>query len=169
MDVGYINPFINSLYKSMESRIGVSPDRQSPYLKEGTKARGDVSAIIGYAAGDMVGLVVLTFPRATALQIYQLMKGEVILSISEGVQDIVGELVNSVTNGAKEEFSHMEIEYRLSIPTVVIGRNHATAHKGSAPVVVIPFNLGEFPFYMEVSQNFISPEKETQPALAESA
>jgi len=151
MDVKYINPFIASLNNTMETMLEVSPDRNQPFLKSNNKAGGDVSGIIGFASEEVVGSVALTFPEKAVLKVYELMMGETVSTINEDVQDTVGELANIVAGGAKEEFGTMGIAYHISIPTVVMGKNHTISHKGGIPVVVIPFDINGLPFYMEVS------------------
>jgi chemotaxis protein CheX len=151
MDVKYINPFINSVYKTMETMLGVSPQRLDPFVKDHNNAQGDISGIIGFASQEVVGSVALTFPTTTALRVYQLMMGEVISSLNEEIQDTVGELANIIAGGAKEELSGLGLSYHLSIPTVVVGKNHTITHKGSTPVVGIPFKLEKDLFLMEIS------------------
>lgn len=156
MDVKYINPFINSVVNTMETMVGVSPDRLAPFVKEHCNAKGDVSGIIGFASKTIVGSVALTFPQETARKIYESMMGEPASRINEDVQDTVGELTNIVAGAAKEEFSGIGISYHISIPTVVTGANHKISHKGSTPVVVIPFKVFNLTFYMEISIKLIN-------------
>jgi chemotaxis protein CheX len=151
MDVKYINPFINSVVNTMETMLGISPQRMAPFLKDTNHANGDVSGIIGFASQEVIGSVAITFPTATALNVYQKMMGEVLSSLNEEVQDTVGELANIVAGGAKGEFAGIGISYHISIPTVVVGKNHTITHKGGTPVVAIPFKLEKDPFFMEIS------------------
>ena len=151
MDVKYINPFINSVDHTMLTMLGIAPHRLAPFLKEHNHGQGDVSGIIGFASQEIVGSVALTFPELTALNVYQLMMGEVVNTINEEVQDTVGELANIIAGGAKEELSGLGISYHISIPTVVVGKNHTITHKGGTPVVAIPFKLDKDSFYMEIS------------------
>ncbi|MCX6640570.1 MAG: chemotaxis protein CheX [bacterium] len=156
MDVKYINPFINAVVTTFETMIGLSIDRLDPFIKTHATAQGDISGIIGYASKDIIGSVALTFPEGTALEIYRLMMGEVVNDINEEVKDTVGELANIVAGTAKNEFSNLEISYHISIPTVVVGKNHTISHKGSVPVVVIPFQMTNFKFFMEISMKLNS-------------
>ena len=151
MDVKYINPFINSVVNTMETMVNTSPKRLAPFLKDNNVARGDVSGIIGFASQEIVGSVALTFPEITAKKIYSIMMDEEVNGINEDIQDTVGELANIIAGGAKEELSAMGITYHISIPTVVVGKNHSIVHKGGTPVMVIPFELENHAFFMEIS------------------
>ncbi len=151
MDVKYINPFINSVVTTMEMMVNTSPKRLAPFLKDNNIARGDVSGIIGFASQEIVGSVALTFPEKTVKKIYSVMMGEETNGTNEDIQDTVGELANIIAGGAKEEFSSMGITYHISIPTVVVGKNHSIVHKGGTHVMVVPFKLENNAFFMEIS------------------
>lgn len=169
MDVKYINPFIHSLVNAMETMVKVTPDRQTPFVKEHMKASGDVSGIIGFASPEVVGSVALTFPADTALKIYEMMMEESLPYLDDKAQDTVGELTNIVAGGAKEEFSKLGISYHISIPTIVSGKNHTISHKGGIPVVVIPFSIEKLLFYLEVSMKVASGSPSPHKLLAEEA
>jgi chemotaxis protein CheX len=151
MDVKYINPFINSVVNTMETMLGISPQRLTPFLKDTNHANGDVSGIIGFSSQEVIGSVAITFPSTTALNVYQKMLGEALSTVNEEVQSTVGELANIIAGGAKEELGGIGIAYSISIPTVVVGKNHTITHKGGTPVVAIPFKLEKDSFFMEIS------------------
>lgn len=151
MDAVYINPFINALVHAMETMIGISPERGTPYLKREHATQGDVSAIIGFAGPNVTGSVALSLPTLVALKVYSLMMGEKVYRITSDVQDVVGELANIVAGGAKTELSTRNLGFNISIPTVVVGPGHTLGHKGDVPVIVVPFGFGKHRFMMEVS------------------
>ncbi|NQS99061.1 MAG: chemotaxis protein CheX [candidate division Zixibacteria bacterium] len=77
--------------------------------------------------------------------------GKPVGQINSDVQDKVGELANIVAGGAKEIFSKSGLSLHISIPTVVVGKNHVITHKFDVPLVIVPFMLGSSPFSMEIS------------------
>ncbi len=151
MEVKYINPFITSIHNTMETMVGITPERMPPYVKDHNRVQGDISGIIGFADKNITGSVALSFPTAAALKIYHLMMGEIATRLSSDVQDIVGELANIVVGGAKKEFSEMGLSFHISIPFVVLGRDHIISHKFGTPVVVVPFKIGDDTFSMEIT------------------
>ena len=151
MDAKYINPFVLALVNAMETMMGVSPERGTPYLKREGNTQGDVSAIIGFAGPSVTGSVTLSLPTPVALKFYCLMVGERVFRITGDVQDVVGELANIVAGGAKAELSKENITFNISIPTVVVGHGHSIGHRGDIPVMVIPFEVGKHRFVMEVT------------------
>lgn len=151
MDVRFINPFINAVANTLATMAGKTPVRLAPSLKSDSIAKGDISGIIGFAGRNVHGSVALSFPEETALKIYALMMGETLPNLNKDVQDTVGELANIVAGGAKTELDALGLAFHISIPTVVLGKNHTIIHKGSAPVVLIPFQLESCSFVMEIS------------------
>jgi len=147
----YINPFIESVHNMMETMMGVTPQRQGIKIKEEPLTSGDISGIIGFADKNITGAVALSFPIETALKVYQLMMDETAESLNSDVQDIVGELANMVAGGAKKAFAEAGYQFHISIPSVIIGNNHAIFHKMGTPVVVVEFLVEGKPFCMEVS------------------
>ena len=151
MNVEYINPFIEAVFNTMKTMLGVKPERLTPVIKDNPLTQGDVSGIIGFASKNVSGAVALSFPTDTALKVYQLMMGEPVSQINSDVQDVVGELANIVAGGAKKLFSDAGFSFHISIPTIVVGRNHIITHKLDVPVVIVPFKLGSSPFSMEIT------------------
>ncbi len=121
------------------------------YLKSEKLTHGDVSGIIGFGSKDITGSVVLSFPTDTALQLYEKMMGEPVNRINADVQDTIGELTNIVAGGAKQDFAKDGLSFHISIPTVVVGKNHSLGHKVKIPAVVVPFEIGSIQFTLEVS------------------
>ncbi len=151
MGVKYINPFINALTHTMVTMLGKAPERQMLAIKTSNVAYGDISAIIGFAGEVVQGSIALSFPEKMALFIYRQMIGEVVTRINKDIEDIVGELANIVAGGAKTELENAKLIIHNSIPSVIVGKNHIIAHKGSIPFVLIPFQWENFGFVMEVS------------------
>jgi chemotaxis protein CheX len=150
MDIRFVNPFVIAVSNTLTTMLGKTPQRLAPVIKKDNFAQGDISGIIGFAGKVVHGSVALSFPEATALKIYEMMVGEVQPKINTDIQDTVGELVNIVAGGAKTDFDREGLDFHISIPTVVVGKNHTIVHKGSSPVVVIPFQLESLPFSMEI-------------------
>ncbi len=151
MKLDIINPFIHSVFNAMETMMGIKPVRQKPFTKKENITEGDVTGMVGFASKDISGSVALSFPKETAFQIYETMIGTPVNEINKEVQDIVGELTNIVTGGAKNELSTMGVTYHLSIPMVVSGQKHTINHKFDKPIVVVPFEIDGNKFSMELS------------------
>jgi chemotaxis protein CheX len=156
MDVKYINPFINALDHTMATMLGVAPERMTISVKSHNIALGDISAIIGFAGENVQGSIALSFPEKMALLLYRRIIGEVVTRINKDIEDIVGELANIVAGGAKTELENSRLFIHNAIPSVIVGKNHTIAHKGTTPFVLIPFQWETHYFTMEVSMKIES-------------
>ena len=65
MDPQYITPFIKSTKNVFSTMLNMPVTIDEPSIKAGSPATYDVSGIIGMS-GDVVGSVVLSFPKETA-------------------------------------------------------------------------------------------------------
>jgi chemotaxis protein CheX len=148
VDVSYVNPFIRSVVDTFKTMFNQEVTPGKPELKKHPYPTYDVSGIIGLS-GDAQGAISLSFPKAVALRVVSEMLGSQVKIIGPEVTDGVGELTNIITGYAKKDLS----QYRLSIslPSVVIGREHTLATPKGTPTMLVPLKcpLGEF--VMEVS------------------
>ncbi len=150
LQVEYINPFIAATLEALEVMASVRPQRGSPFVKQGSAAKGDISGVIGLA-GEASGSVAVTFPAALAGRIYANMVGEDADGLSDEIRDAVGELANMIAGGAKATLAEQGFDFRIAIPTIVVGPGHTIDHKGDGPCLVVPFDLDGEAFWLEVS------------------
>jgi chemotaxis protein CheX len=150
MDVKYINPFIDSTVNTMETMLGVSPERENLFLKRKDARIGDISGVIKFKADDVFGAVALTFPAKTALWVCELMINQTFKSLTEEVRDTVVELVRIVAGGAKDGFAALGISYNISTCSIVIAKSPSAHRRDDSPVLVIPFKLRDQRFFLEV-------------------
>ncbi|MCD6506367.1 chemotaxis protein CheX [Candidatus Poribacteria bacterium] len=162
MKAEYINPFIAALENFCETMLGCSVERgklkvansaleiEHPEIDQAF-AKYDISAIIGLT-GKVRGTVVLSFPAKTALMIARrFLDTEKIFKIDEVVIDAVAEMVNIVAGSAKTHLSDELGLIKLSLPTVVRGRNFEIRYPTGSIWLQIPFNSDLGPFFMQVS------------------
>ncbi len=148
--VEYINPFIAATVQALEVMAGMKPERGKPFVKTDHVAAGDISGVIGLA-GEAVGSVAVTFPENLALKVYEAMVGEEARGLNDDVRDAVGEIANMIAGGAKAALTKEGYQFRIAIPTIVVGKNHTIEHKGQGPCLVVPFEMDGETFWVEVS------------------
>jgi chemotaxis protein CheX len=149
MDVKFINPFLEGTIEVLTTMAFVNPKPGKPYLKKNNLAKGDVSGIIGIT-GTIKGSLALSFSAGSILKIVSNMLGEEITSINGDIRDAVGEITNMVSGAARKKIEVMGFSLSASIPTVVSGKEHSITHVLGGPSVVIPFELDEGPFVVDV-------------------
>ncbi|MCP3981433.1 MAG: chemotaxis protein CheX [bacterium] len=80
-----------------------------------------VTGIIGLS-GDVVGVVELGFPMATATAVVESFTGEATDPSDDDFSDAIGELVNMVSGSAKAKMAGRTV--KISCPAVVISEGH---------------------------------------------
>ncbi|RCU51580.1 MULTISPECIES: chemotaxis protein CheX [Corallincola] len=139
MNVEFINPFLESLNNVLGTMASLELKAGKPRLKKDEKAQGDVSGLIGMVGPQTKGSLSITFEGTLALEIMQRMLGERPTEINEEVTDMVGEITNMVTGGAKNILGDKGYDFDMATPVVVSGMGHTISHKSDGPKILIPF------------------------------
>lgn len=122
-----------------------------PRIKKDEVARGDVSGLIGMIGPQTKGSFSVSFEESLALEIMQRMLGERPKTINEEVTDMVGEITNMVTGGAKRILGEKGYEFSMATPVVVSGKGHTITHKCDGPKILMPFDSDFGKVHIEVS------------------
>lgn len=136
MDASFITPFIASIQNVFATMMQLQVSIGNPSIKTDATTTYDVSGIIGMS-GDVVGSVVVSFPKETAAACVALFAGQQLPSDHPDFADAIGELVNMISGGAKGMFTGKK-KVTISCPSVVVGTGHTVARQKDTPCVVIP-------------------------------
>ncbi|MDX1964928.1 MAG: chemotaxis protein CheX [Pirellulales bacterium] len=134
--VEYINPFVTAAVKVFGTMLNCQLKRGQPYLKRNAQPDYEISGVIGLT-GKANGTVVLSFSRDTAIQATATMLGERPEELNNDVVDTIGELANMVAGSAKTELEQFAMS--ISLPSVIIGKNHTVAFPRGVTPIGIPF------------------------------
>ncbi len=162
MDVRLINPFIGAIGNVYETMLQTEVSFGKPTLKTGETPSVDVSCIIGFSGGA-TGCVVLCFSRDVARQVASKFACAQIDETHPDFADALGELANMVAGNAKKDIPDAEIS--ISLPSVVIGANHAISPSRTTPHVLIPCKTALGDFVVEVGMLVEKPASGAQPTL----
>ena len=147
MDVRFINPFVGSICNTFETMCATKVAIGKPDMKNSDDPSSDVSGVIGFS-GDAAGCVVLHFSFDIASKLATAFAGIEITPEHEDFSDAIGELANMVAGGAKAKFEGLDIS--ISLPNVIIGKNHSVSPSKSTPRLVIPCSTDRGTFQVEV-------------------
>jgi len=150
MNVEFINPFINALINVIDVMGHTELTYEKPRIKKNDAAMGDVSGLIGMVGSKTKGSLSITFEKSLALRIMQRMVGEKLEEIDEEIIDMVGEITNMVSGGAKKELSKKGYEFDMATPMVVSGTNHTIDHIHEGHVIIIPFGSDSGKAFIEI-------------------
>ena len=150
MQVEFINPFLESIVHVLETMANVKATPGKPQRKEEDVAQGDVTGVIGMASEKVKGSLAITFTSAAIFDIARRMLGEEVAEINNTVTDLVGEITNMVTGGAKRVLAEQGYDFDMAIPAVIAGKNHRISHKSNGMKIIVPFSIIAGKFYVEV-------------------
>ncbi len=122
----------------MSTMAQIDLKHEKPRLKKNEVALGDVSGLIGMVSDQAKGSLSITFEAKLALTAMKNMVGEAPDEVNDEITDLVGEITNMVTGGAKRMLSEKGFEFNMATPMVVSGKNHTINHKADGPIVLIP-------------------------------
>jgi chemotaxis protein CheX len=149
MNVKFINPFLEGTISVLKTMAFVEPRAGKPYLKMDSLAKGDISGIIGLT-GSATGSLAVSFSESAIIKIVSNMLGENIKSMDSDIKDAVGEITNMISGVARKNLEADGFYIQAAIPTVVSGKNHSIAHVMGGPSLIIPFEIDDGSFVVDV-------------------
>jgi len=163
MDVKYINPFIGAVKNVFKVMLNMDVQFGKPQLKTQEETTHDVSGIIGLS-GDVVGAVIVSFPKLSALKIAGIFAGITFAETDEDFTDAIGELANMIAGNAKKDLEGLKI--MISTPSVVIGAGHQVKSTKMMPKLILPCSCPAGSFVVEVGMKQVNMPKEALVATA---
>lgn len=149
MNVEFINPFLSSMLNVMSTMAQMELTPEKPKLKSDDVAKGDVSGLIGMVSEQAKGSLSITYEGSLAIATMKKMVGEGPDEVNDEIIDLVGEITNMVTGGAKRMLSEKGFEFDMATPMVVSGKDHTIHHKAEGPVVIIALSSPHGKAYIE--------------------
>ncbi|XQF93092.1 chemotaxis protein CheX [Pseudoalteromonas espejiana] len=151
MNVEFINPFLSSLINVLSTMAQTELKPGKPRIKTDEIACGDVSGLIGMVGAQTRVSFSITFDEGLALTIMERMLGERPDNIDDEVTDMVGEITNMVTGGAKNLLGEKGYDFDMATPIVVSGKGHTITHKSKGKKIIMPFSCDAGDANIEVS------------------
>jgi len=147
IDARLIMPFVNSTRNVLQTMLGLVTTIDRPRIKAVPAPEYDYSAIIGFS-GKIVGVVVVSFRRETAIKMVTAFAGEVVEPDTSDFSDAIGELANMIAGAAKKDLGAVA---SISVPTVILGKGHIVTRPSDIPCMVIPCSTEAGEFAVEIS------------------
>lgn len=150
LDNAIIIPFIASARDVMRTMLGLETTIERPRVRAAPAAQFDYSGIISFS-GDIVGLVIASFPKDAAIKLVEKFAGCPIEPDTADFSDALGELTNMIAGAAKKDIGRAA---SISVPTVVMGKGHVVASPSDTVCLTVPCvtPLGNFSLDICVKQ-----------------
>jgi len=130
---------VDSVHEVFETLIYVLPEEQEVQESEQSEFTGEVIASI-QIAGDINGIVVVVSSQAIAAQLTRNMLGtDEIPEDKTEIADCAGEIVNMIAGNIKTRCIDTGVNFFLSIPTVVYGKDMILSLQEEVHGLRVPF------------------------------
>lgn len=145
--------FVDSVQEIFETMVFMPVTPGEPLPAGHEPPRGGIAGSLSITGGELTINLSLVFGTDLAFSIFRAMMGmeESDPVQMEEVSDIVGELANMTSGGAKtrlqEEYPHLQ----LGLPSVVVGQELYVEPPKNAQTVVVPLDAESGKFFLEVS------------------
>lgn len=147
MDVNHINAFLEATKAIFDTMLRIPVTFERPELSR-ERVKHDISGVIGLS-GDVVGSVVVGFPKETAVRIVSALAGEVLEFGTPDFLDAIGELTNMIAGGAKSKFDGLRVT--IGCPLVITSPDHNVTPPTDAVTISIPCDTPGGRFAIEVA------------------
>lgn len=151
LDVNFINPFIESTLKVIETTCRTTCSKEKVFLRAADITSGDISALIGMISDKFKGSIAISFPKTTFLYLVNSMLDEKYTSITKENQDAAGELCNQIFGLTKTTMNDAGHTLKPAIPSIIVGDNHKIQHLYSTPVISVRFKCAGGAFVVETA------------------
>lgn len=150
MNVKYINVLLESTVTVLSTMAMVEATPDKPTVKTDQAPLGDVTGIIDLNGQAAQGSLAISFSEAAILDITAKMLGEEYTHIDDTVVDVVGEITNMITGSAKRLFSDQGIEFELTLPSMLVGKDTPIKHSVNGQPILLPLNTPAGKIYLEL-------------------
>ena len=144
----YVKPFVNATLHTFSVFVGFELSVGHPHFSGRMQDFDqDISAVIGLS-GDIRGAVVISMKKGFATKIADALVGTKHTELDDDVIDAIGEIVNIIAGNIKQDVDGGE-KIVISLPTVVMGKNHTFAWPGkNTRILCISFKYKDNTFYL---------------------
>lgn len=154
IDAALVNAVVNATTNVLNTMACTQANLKEVKAQNDYRPYGDISAVTGISGDHGEGMFALSFPLELANLISSRLIGVAPEAISsEDRCDAVGELVNMISGNTKSTLSQQNnTVYKLSLPTVIQGRDHEISSRPkNSPFLVMIFDVEGITFGLQVS------------------
>lgn len=153
MNVEFINPFLNAFVEIMSTMAMTPVSPGKPALKADARAGGVLTGFIDMKGPRVQGSLAISFDRQLAEATFANMLGEPERDLDAELADMIGEITNMLTGGAKQRLADKGYEFDLAQPKIITGEEHYIMHFAPQRVLSMPFSSEHGSAMLEISFN----------------
>ncbi len=142
---------IDCFQKAFATMFGTIVKPEDHRFVEEFTSTGDISGIIGMAQEQTEGNLIVSFSREAIFSLMERIYGKKFTDIDSSVRQGVGELTNIIYSMIKKSLNDRGYQFRMAIPTIVLGRGHSIINLHQGKTLVIPFVMQGSSFHVEIA------------------
>lgn len=147
--------FIESVEEIFETMVFMPIEAAPPLEELHGSPRGSIAGTLSITGEDLTINISLVFGTELAFSVFKAMMGmeeddeeEICM---EEVSDIVGELCNMTSGGAKTRLQDEHPHLQLGLPSVVVGQELYIEPPKNTQTLIIPLKAEKGEFFLEIS------------------
>lgn len=153
----FISAFLEATTNVISTMAELGVQAQAPQIKKSPLPFGDIAGIMPMSSPDVRGQLVISFTKESILGVSSKMLREEFLELNEEIMDVVGEITNMATGGAKAKLDLEGFDFDMARPYVVLKKDYATLDLPSKKAqIVIPYKTDVGPIFIEIGFEHIS-------------
>ena len=145
----FANKIVQATEEIFNTMIFLPITPEAPFSQGSQILSCHVSAMIGLT-GDFTGMLSIHCPGPVGLGIAGAMLGMDLEEIDADVKDALGEIANMLAGGIKAAFAAENVGLEIAIPTAISGKSYTISSPKGSDRVVIPFNIDQGQFFVEM-------------------
>ena len=122
MNVKFLNPFVEAAFQVLDAEVGIQAQRGELSLLSAATTPNDVTVLITMV-GQVQGVVLYGMSEETGLEMVSRILGQEFKEFDDLVMSGIGELGNVITGQASTRLAEAGYQFRLSPPTLVMGKH----------------------------------------------
>ncbi len=150
MDAKLINPVLETMVNVLSTMANVQPSMGKPAIKNDEIALGDVTGMMTMVGTKAKASLAISFTKEAIIDIVKRLLREEITELNDMAKDMAGEMTNMLVGGAKNIYVSQGYDFDMSIPDVLVGKEHIIHHKFDGKTILLPFTSEVGDFYVEI-------------------
>jgi chemotaxis protein CheX len=156
--------FVDSATDVFRTMVFMPVIHGQPSQKSRGTPTGAISGTISLTGEDVTGNLSIMLSKPLATKIFRSMMGmDASAQVNEQeINDVVGELANMIAGGGKSKLQEVGVNFKIGLPSVVVGENHHIEPPKNVDTVVVSLTAEtgeEGELFLELSCSGTLPQK----------
>jgi len=132
---------IRGAQETIRAMTGLTPEPGAYQVSTGFDVKGDISGIINVVQERIDGTLVVSFPKETIFYVLEKLFKKPFNEIDKPVKEAVGEFTNMIYGVIKTNLNRTGFDFKMALPTVVLGASHIVSAVKSEQTMLVPFTI----------------------------